>query len=270
MRKLFSDSRHLSVLLTLLLFFLSANVKALDIVPLDQSLNETADLTQSEGDDGIVDDELADLPADGMRSILVGPPHAIQQDFISYSTHPIVEHMLAAAYEQIRANPDEYIARAGTRYRDSRGRVRVRRRTVTYCYRAVKDAMRESGMVPREFRGQDEAHEAKVDLLGSDYGFRDLLSDPNYRNLMYNNPRMAPKGALLIYRTVGTAPPNVSRAGHIEIKTVEAGIDGYIAVAERFVPTYPRLMPQERELIAVLVKDDPGSAPWLMPSLIAN
>ena len=47
------------------------------------------------------------------------------------------------------------------------------------------------------------------------------------------------------------------RAGHVEIKTQDSGIHGYISISERNEPTYGYQVPRHRQLIGVLIKDDP-------------
>jgi hypothetical protein len=46
----------------------------------------------------------------------------------------------------------------------------------------------------------------------------------------------------------------VSKAGHIEIKTENSGVHGYISVSETNRPTYGYAIPAQRKLIGVLIK----------------
>lgn len=294
MRKLSVFTKRLSILLTVLLFFENNSVHAIggvegratvgtfhsipfhsetdeyftdeDLFGNDQyggeiGADETAyggvDNGQNRiGDIDDVGDEYADLEEGEQANDGSAPPpepqvaDPLQLEFNSYSYHVRVQDMIAAAREHIRLDPDRY-----KEYRRNRrtGRTRV----IAYCYRAVKDAMRASGMVPETFTGSGVARDAEVDLVTPLYGFRDLLQDPIYREILRNNPRMAPKGALLVYRTTRNAPRRISRAGHIEIKTEDSGIHGYISISERPEPTYGYHVPNHRELTGVLIKDDP-------------
>lgn len=288
MRKLSVRSKQLSIVLTAVLIFENANVYALGgvegrvsstfhSIPFHSETGEFFDtdnlVTDYVNDDGDVGtdesatgnnqiDEEGDEYVDSGESANDGsaappsepPPVAdpLQLEFNSYSLHTRVQDMIAAAREHIRLDPDRYKETVRYRYRG-----RWRTRTIAYCYRAVKDAMRASGMVPEDFGGSGVARDAETDLKNSTYGFRDLLEDPLYREILRNNPRMAPKGSLLVYRTADGAPRRISRAGHVEIKTQDSGIHGYISISERNEPTYGYQVPRHRQLIGVLIKDDP-------------
>lgn len=161
----------------------------------------------------------------------------VQQAFSAYSEHAKVVNMIAQARQHIADKPGRYISRANGRKK-------------TYCYRAVKDAMRDSGMVPVMFTGSSVARNGVKDL--EPFGFRNLLDDPNFNNIMKDDPKMAPKGAILVYETTKGARASV--AGHIEIKTENSGVDGYISISETDKPTYGYPIPSKRKLIGVLVK----------------
>lgn len=170
----------------------------------------------------------------------------LQQAFFHYSTSPDVTAMITAARNHIRANPRRYIRR-----------VKGRRNPITLCYRAVKDAMRASGMVPSIFQGGAEARTGVTELKS--VGFANLLENPDVRHLLENNPRMAPKGSILVYDTAPGA--RASRAGHIEIKTENSGTDGYISISETNRPTYGYRIPQVRRLIGVMFKPSLAAEP---------
>ena len=123
----------------------------------------------------------------------------------------------------------------------------------THCYRAVKDALRGSGFLrPGEPFGGILAYNGVNELEA--IGFKNLLDDPDYGPLIVNNPAMVPKGMILVYETASSAPARVSRAGHIEIKTADAGSEGYISVSEFAKPTYGYPIPTIRRLIGAMYK----------------
>ena len=166
----------------------------------------------------------------------------VKEAYKNYSESTDVIKMIAAARENIADNPGRYISR-----RKNNGKSKK----MTFCYRAVKGAMRESGLVPSVFIGGGLAKNAVSDL--KPIGFRNLLDDENVKDILKNNPRMAPKGSILVYETVPGA--KASSAGHIEIKTDDAGSDGYISISETERPTYGYPVPQVRRLIGVLIRD---------------
>lgn len=178
-------------------------------------------------------------PFDAKQQILIDQTNGvlIQEAFRNYSENERVVNMIFQARQHIADNPNRYIIRANGRKK-------------TYCYRAVKDAMRASGMLSVMFTGSSLAKKGVTDL--KPHGFRNLLDDPNFRNIMKDDPKMAPKGAILVYETAKGA--GVSPAGHIEIKTENSGINGYISVSETDRPTYGFAIPSKRKLIGILVK----------------
>lgn len=205
-------------------------------------------------DDGAEDDEITDAdliscpgcldpslvsPLDFKQQAIIDQTNGVlvQQAFKDYSGHEKVVKMIAEARQHIADKPDRYIIRRGGRKK-------------TFCYRAVKDAMCDSGMVPLVFAGSSVARNGVKDL--EPLGFRNLLEDPNFKNIMKDDPKMAPKGAILVYETAKGARP--SAAGHIEIKTEDSGVNGYISVSETDKPTYGYAIPSQRKLIGVLVK----------------
>ena len=162
----------------------------------------------------------------------------IQSTFGDYSNSTAVQNMISAARSNIRTNPNRYI-------------VRVRgRRPRTYCYRAVKDALRSANMVPNVFNGSGFAYNGVTDLKS--VGFKNLLENPSFSAILANKPELAPKGAILIYDTPRGSRAN--SAGHSEIKTEPPGTHGYISVSESRTPTYGYRIPQERRLIGVMIK----------------
>jgi hypothetical protein len=161
----------------------------------------------------------------------------VQAAFNNYSNSNKVITLVSKAREHLIGNPNRYIVRTGGKKK-------------TYCYRAVKEALRASGLVPIVFGGSTLARLGVSDLAG--FGFRNLLDDPNFKNIIKDNPKMAPKGAILVYET--TKGASLSEAGHIEIKTENSGVHGYISVSETNRPTYGYAIPAQRKLIGVLIK----------------
>jgi hypothetical protein len=170
----------------------------------------------------------------------------LQQAFDQYANSKEVSEMIEAARKHIRDNPRRYIRR-----------VKGRKNPVTLCYRAVKDAMRASGMVPTSFQGGAQARAGVGEL--ERVGFTNLLDNPEVKSLLENNPIMAPKGTILVYETAPGARASV--AGHIEIKTQNSGQDGYISISETNRPTYGYIIPQVRRLIGVMYKPALASPP---------
>lgn len=160
----------------------------------------------------------------------------ILKDFEQYSNSDKVQKMIQAARSNLKKYPDRYI--------NENGGFRK-----TYCYRAVKDALRKSKMVPFTFEGDSVASSGVKDLTSS--GFKNLLNDKNYKLILESNPRLAPKGSILVYETVQGA--GISNYGHIEIKTKDSGQDGYISISESKRPTYGYAVPQQRKLIGVMI-----------------
>jgi hypothetical protein len=124
---------------------------------------------------------------------------------------------------------------------------------VTYCYRAVKDALRDAGWVLRSFQGSGVAKDALSDLL--EKGFVNLLRDKYVGHLIEQDASLAPLGTIIVYETTTTAPKKVSRAGHVEIKTKASGQDGYISISESKRPTYGYPVPLQRKIIGVMYKN---------------
>jgi hypothetical protein len=180
----------------------------------------------------------------------------LQYAFNQYSNSETVEEMISQARAHIAANPRAYIQRV---------RANGRWVTRTLCYRAVKDAMRDSGMVPRSFQGTRHARDGGRDLeaLGSPE-FINLLDNPDVRSLLENNPAMAPKGTILVYENApGLTSP--SRSGHIEIKTTDSGNHGYISISETNQPTYGFAIPRVRRLTGVYYRRDLADQPTTTP-----
>ena len=181
----------------------------------------------------------------------------LQYAFSNYSNSEIVDEMISQARAHIAANPRAYIKR-----------VKVNGHWVnrTLCYRAVKDAMRDSNMVPRNFYGTRHARDTERDLVGlSSPEFINLMDDPDVRSLLENNPAMAPKGTILVYENApGLTRPSAS--GHVEIKTTDSGTHGYISISESNRPTYGFPIPRVRRLTAVLYRADLATDPQTTPS----
>lgn len=163
---------------------------------------------------------------------------AIRGQFNTYSESDKIKKMIATAKKHIKNNPNKYIKRSR------------RGGTMTYCYRAVKEALVKAGLIPGMFYGSSSASDGAVEL--KKIGFTNLLEDQKIKAILKNNPRMAPKGAILVYET--SIGAGVSRYGHIEIKTEHAGADGYISIKETNTPTFGYAIPAQRKLIGVMVK----------------
>lgn len=165
----------------------------------------------------------------------------VKAAYAGYSESHDVSELITNARVHIRNNPRRYISR-----RKFKGKVK----NITYCYRSIKEALREAGMVPVFFQGSGVASNGVKDLLS--VGFTNLLDNENVKEILQNNPKMAPKGAILVYETVPGA--KASSAGHIEIKTEDSGTDGYISISETQRPTYGYPIPAVRKLIGVMIK----------------
>lgn len=176
----------------------------------------------------------------GAPSVMTGA--ALQQQFSFYSDTEKVNLLISSAREHIANNPNRYI------------RV-VRGRRKTLCYRSVKDALHAADLVSASFTGGVYARDGVQELAPE--GFINLLDDPRFGIYLQDQPAMAPRGAILVYRTASGAHANI--AGHIEIKTADAGVDGYISVSEADEPTYGYPIPAVRQLIGVLIR--PMSTP---------
>lgn len=176
----------------------------------------------------------------------------LQYAFNQYSNSETVTEMISEARAHIRANPRAYIQRV---------KVKGRWTNRTLCYRAVKDAMRDSGMVPRTFQGTRHARDTARDLENlRSPEFVNLMDDPELRSLLENNPAMAPKGTILVYENApGLSRPSPS--GHVEIKTTDSGTHGYISISESSQPTYGFAIPSVRRLTGVMYRRDLASTP---------
>lgn len=163
---------------------------------------------------------------------------AIRGQFNDYSESDKVKKLIAAARKHIKNNPNRYIKRSRSG------------NTMTYCYRAVKEALVKAGILSSMFYGSSSASDGGDEL--KQFGFINLLEDRKVKALLKNNPRMAPKGAILVYET--SIGAGVSRYGHIEIKTEHAGADGYISIKEKNIPTFGYAIPAQRKLVGVMVK----------------
>jgi hypothetical protein len=134
---------------------------------------------------------------------------------------------------------------------------------VTYCYRAVKDALKAAHLVSADF-GQfsGEAYQARDDLLKE--GFVDLLLDLEYGKLIAGNPDLAPLGAILVYedtrgriryfKNKSGHTYKIIMPGHVEIKTAPIGEGGYVSISEQIRPAYGEYEAGGRRLIGVMIK----------------
>ena len=176
---------------------------------------------------------------------------SIQLAFASYSNSSAVSHLVNFG--------DTHFYTV-----DQRGRrtLRYKIHGQTYCYRAVKDALKYSHLVSPNFGdGSSEAFDAREDLIRQ--GFRDLLRDPTYAKIM-KNPEMAPKGAILVYedsrgrvRYVHSKRGRLLKVmmpGHVEIKTANAGEQGYVSINKQMEPAYGHFETGQRRLIGVMVR----------------
>lgn len=162
---------------------------------------------------------------------------SIRALYSQYSESEKVTNLIKIARIHIKLNPKKYIKKVNGTLK-------------TFCYRAVKEALAKSGMISALFGGSVKASDGVMEL--NNYGFRNLLDDKSIKSMLTDNPKMAPKGSILVYETAPGA--RVSIYGHIEIKTEHSGVDGYISISETSSPTYGYLIPQQRKLIGVLVK----------------
>ena len=173
----------------------------------------------------------------------------IRDRFRSYSDNVLIVRLIEEARQNLKVK--SYIER----------RVDPVTKAVTYafyCYRAVKEALQGAGLV-RSYLAGGEARESIQPLIRA--GFKNLFDDADYARQMIANPRFAPMGAILVYANNPSFDVKSCRsrcksssAGHIEIKTAEAGLDGYISVSESYQPTYGYPVPAQRQLIGVMVK----------------
>jgi hypothetical protein len=193
-------------------------------------------------------------PLGGTEKI-AGSLNPIVMAFSGYSNSDAIDDLIRAARQHIEDNPHRYIIRKPN------GRVQ------TYCYGAVKDALRAAGMLTGGYNCSGYARNCVNDLEDKRAGFRNLLdlpskNDPNYEtkmainSMLVNHPEMAPKGTILVYRTVPGAKRSngkaVDMAGHTEIKVGDVGEDLYISVSEKDVPTYGYSLVTQRNLIGVM------------------
>ncbi len=178
----------------------------------------------------------------------VNPPEAgdqaitnmIAASFLNYSNNATVKRMISDGESHLYT-----VDVRGARH------LRYMKGTQGYCYRAVKDALRGSGMVPASFQGGASAFMARGDLLAQ--GFTDLLTTDcvgaqcaNYSADMKKYPQAAPAGAILVYRGGSN--------GHVEIKIKPPGEEGFVSITITEKPAYG-LWPAERTLIGVMVKN---------------
>ncbi|MGZ3691204.1 MAG: hypothetical protein ACXVAX_06860 [Pseudobdellovibrio sp.] len=162
----------------------------------------------------------------------------IKAHFSSYSDSDIVKFMITSARDDLRLYPNRYVV-------NLRGHKKK-----TFCYRAVKDALRAAAMIPNNYNGTKYAYNGVKDLKAA--GFKNLLDDHQFGLMLANRPILAPKGAVLVYETPKGSKAN--SAGHIEIKSEDSGIDGYISISESQKPTYGYAIPSQRRLIGVMIK----------------
>lgn len=192
--------------------------------------------------------------------------------FYTYSNSSEITNLIKNAGNQVKKVPNEFLV------------IKPGKKTQAYCYGAVRTALQsknvnlipescsevqlnEEGLLERvdcfvskrkrEGVGSAFAKDAVEDL--SMYGFINILTDPRFAYIakeLENNPIMAPKGSLLVYETTEQGlEEKVHEAGHIEIKSEEAGVGGYISVSITNVPTKPRKIPEQRILIGVMIKE---------------
>ena len=193
--------------------------------------------------------------AEGINDVAAS---TLQYAFTMYSNSEVVDEMIAQARAHIAANPRAYIKRV---------KVRGRWVTRTLCYRAVKDAMRDSNMVSSDFAGTVHARDAGDDLeILRSQEFVNLMDNPEVRSLLEDNPAMAPRGTILVYENTNPNVEPPSKSGHVEIKTTDAGTHGYISISESSTPTYGFPIPSVRRLTGVYYRRDLASDPQLTPS----
>ena len=149
-----------------------------------------------------------------------GAEKEIRLAFASYSSSPEVARLLRVAQQNVATRHQ----RARFRGENERGD------PVTYCYRAVKLDLLDARIVGH-YLEHPLACEAGADLeqpQGSERQlFVNLLKLPHWAPLLRNRPKLAPKGAILVYEKYGCY--SGGPAGHIEIKLGESGVGGYIS-----------------------------------------
>lgn len=164
---------------------------------------------------------------------------ALRESFKKYSDSDQVEQLIKSARKNVKSNPGRYDKIIdGNR--------------MTYCYRAVKDALKAALFLPKGFVGGAMAKNATGDL--SKIGFTNLLQNSDFKKILEVDPSAAPKGSVLVYETV-RGVKGVSPYGHIEIKTTDSGEHGYISISESQRPTYGYRVPNQRKLVGVMVKE---------------
>ncbi len=172
----------------------------------------------------------------------------MREQFTIYSTHPRILNLIKVAQDQLRTNS----------YTEKRYNIVTKSfYFVAFCYRAVKQAVQKSGLVNYYLPG--DIAELGVAALKRAH-FKNLMDLPDYAKILALNPQMVPKGMIIVYKTnpaTYTCTKKCTKpspAGHIEIKTADAGLHGYVSVSQKNIPTYGYLIPQHRQIIGVMYK----------------
>lgn len=132
-----------------------------------------------------------------------------------------------------------------------------------WCYRYVKNALDEAKMTSKRLEGVLPRNAG--DRLKAE-GFINIMDDPKLVGKI-TDPSQAPKGAILVYepnpvtRLVQTTSDDGKRtivspdAGHIEIKTEDVGVGGYVSdYYSTNARTGKGLVSDDRKLIGIYVK----------------
>lgn len=146
-----------------------------------------------------------------------------------------------------------------------------------YCYRYVKDALFEGGITLPRLSG---AYAKNASSQLENQGFKNLLNPEHLQNSklknenmkeLLKNPNLAPKGAILVYepnpknRIVWVCKENEKTkikkcgwdqdAGHIEIKTKESGLGGYVSdYYNEKARTGKSMVTADRKLVGIYYK----------------
>ncbi len=131
--------------------------------------------------------------------------------------------------------------------KESLKRIKASDASKKLCYRYVKKALYDSGMVPKQKLTGGKAILGVRELKR--YGFTNLLECPRWKTKI-KNPMDAPKGAVLVYKS--TEKKNAP--GHIEIKTSRPGKWGFVSDFRRKYDFRKAKGVSVRKLVGVMVQ----------------
>lgn len=169
----------------------------------------------------------------------------ILETYAKYSKDPKTAKMIAFAKEK-KLGPEEYS-----------------KTKLKWCYRYVKNALLHAKLTSKRLEGALARNSG--DKLRAE-GFINIMEDPKFSGKI-TSPSQAPKGAILVYepnpvtrltRTLddkGKKSILAPDAGHIEIKTEDVGVDGYVSeYYSKNARTGKGLVSEDRKLIGIYVK----------------